>query len=239
MTQSRKRTGARGDAPRPRLRKGSGDLLRDQIIDTATELILASQDAQAPSTREVTRALGITAPSLYRHFADKEQLLDAVCAKYYRQLGQAMREATRNIPIALERLHALGMAYVRFAVGTPLMYRVATGTAPRQPSAFDETLINSAFVHLQDTVQELIDAGFFPPSDSLAPALQLWAAAHGVASLLVTKPYLPWGDSEAFASSVLRAVCLGQAVAGLDLSTLLPRGDSEQNPTTCPTQKEN
>jgi AcrR family transcriptional regulator len=225
-------------APRPHLPRGSGDLLRDQIIDTATELILASEDAKAPSTREVTRALGITAPSLYRHFANKDELLDAVCAKYFRQLGQMMQDATSGLPTALERLHALGMAYVRFAVETPLMYRVATGAAPQHGTKFDETLINSAFVHLQDTVQELIDENFFPPGDSLAPALQLWAAAHGVASLLVTKPYLPWGDAEAFTSSVLRAVCIGQAVDGLDLSALLPRRDGHRGHTTCPTQKE-
>lgn len=228
-----------GAAARPRLPKGSGDMLRDQIIDAATELILAPQAAKTPSTREVTRALGITAPTLYRHFADKEELLDAVCAKYYRQLGQAMRDATRGLPTALERLHALGMAYVRFAIKTPLMYRVATDTAPSRASEFDETLINSAFVHLQHTVQELIDESFFPPTDSLGPALQLWAAAHGVASLLVTRPYLPWGDAEAFASSVLRAVCLGQAVDGLDLSTLLPRPDPGQDRTADPNQKEN
>lgn len=208
---------------RQRLPRGSGELLRDQIIDTATELIIASGDVKAPSTREVTRALGITAPSLYRHFADKDELLDAVCAKYYRQLGQVMQDATRDLPTALERLHALGMAYVRLAVATPLMYRVATGAPPRRGSDFDEALISSAFVHLQDTVRELIDQKFFPPGDPLGPALQLWAAAHGVASLLITKPYLPWGDAEVFTSSVLRAVCIGQAVDGLDLSALLPR----------------
>jgi hypothetical protein len=103
------------------------------------------------------------------------------------------------------------------------MYRVATGAPPRRGSDFDETLISSAFVHLQETVQELIDQKFFPPGDSVAPALQLWAAAHGVASLLVSKPYLPWGDVEAFTNNVLRAVCIGQAVDGLDLSVLLPR----------------
>lgn len=182
-------------------------------------------NARAPSTREVTRALGITAPSLYRHFTDKDELLDAVCAKYYRQVGQVMKAATRGVPTALERLHALGMAYVRFAVETPLMYRVAMGAPPRRGSEFDETLISTAFVLLRETVQELIDEEFFPSSDSLGPALQLWAAAHGVASLLVTKPYLPWGDTEAFTSSVLRAVCIGQAADGLDSSAVLPRPD--------------
>lgn len=211
------------DMRRQRLPRGSGGQLREQIIDTATELIIASGDIKAPSTREVTRALNISAPSLYRHFADKDQLLDAVCAKYYRQLGEVMQNAAHDLPTALERLHALGMAYVRFAVATPLMYRLATAAPPERGRDFDETLISSAFVHLQETVQELMDQKFFPPGDPVAPALQLWAAAHGVASLLVTKPYLPWGDAEAFTDNVLRAVCIGQAVDGLDLSGLLPR----------------
>src|ERR1700739_5077015 len=88
-----------------RLPRGSGGQLREQIIDTATELIVASGDIKAPSTREVTRALDITAPSLYRHFADKDELLDAVCAKYYRRLGEGMQDATRALPTALQRLH--------------------------------------------------------------------------------------------------------------------------------------
>ena len=213
----------RPDVRRQRLPRGSGGQLREQIIDTATELIIASGDIKAPSTREVTHALNISAPSLYRHFADKDELLDAVCAKYYRRLGEVMQDTARDRPTALERLHAMGMAYVQFAVATPLMYRVATGAPSRRGSDFDETLISSAFVHLRETVQELIDQKFFPPGDPIAPALQLWAAAHGVASLLITKPYLPWGDAEAFANNVLRAVCIGQAVDGLDLSVLLPR----------------
>ena len=149
---------------RQRLPRGSGGQLRGQIIDTATELIIASGDVKAPSTRDVTRALGITAPSLYRHFADKDELLDAVCATYYRQLGAVMQDATRDLLTALERLHALGMAYVRFAVETPLMYRVATGAPPRRGSDFDEPLISSAFVHLQDTVPRTHRPKVLPPS---------------------------------------------------------------------------
>ena len=38
---------------------------------------------------------------------------------------------------------------------------------------------------------------------------------HGVASLLIAKPYLPFGDAEAFADRVLQAVCTGQIVAGI------------------------
>ena len=35
------------------------------------------------------------------------------------------------------------------------------------------------------------------------------------AALLIAKPYLPFGETEAFADRVLTAVCTGQIVAGL------------------------
>ena len=47
-----------------------------------------------------------------------------------------MQDATRGLPTALERLHALGMAYVRFAVETPLIYRVATGAVSRRGTKY-------------------------------------------------------------------------------------------------------
>jgi hypothetical protein len=45
--------------------------------------------------------------------------------------------------------------------------------------------------------------------------LDLWTAAHGLASLMIAKPYLPWGDQEAVANRVLRAAALGHAAADL------------------------
>jgi hypothetical protein len=57
--------------------------------------------------------------------------------------------------------------------------------------------------------------GICPPGDATAVALQLWSAAHGVASLLIAKPHLPFGDANAFADQVLGAVFCGHIVAGL------------------------
>ncbi|ALR14423.1 TetR/AcrR family transcriptional regulator [Mycobacteroides saopaulense] len=200
-------------APRQRLPKGQGWLLRQQIIDTAMDLILRSGEARAPSARELTRALGITAPSLYRHFSSTDELADALCARYFEQLGEALQRATLNVPTAIERLHALGLAYVRFAAESPLLYRFATASPPRLGSESDEILSSAAFLHLRDVVQELVDEERFPRGSTMEPALQLWATTHGVASLLATRPYLPWGEQELFASRTLRAAYRGQVLA--------------------------
>lgn len=44
-----------------------------------------------------------------------------------------------------------------------------------------------------------------------------------LATWCVSKPDLPWENKEALAKCVLRAVCIGEAIVGLDLSALLPR----------------
>ena len=70
------------------------------------------------------------------------------------------------------------------------------------------TLNSSAFQHLRNSVERLIAEGIYPPGDPTIAALQLLTAAHG-AALLISKPYLPWGDVEQFADQTLSAACLG------------------------------
>jgi hypothetical protein len=43
----------------------------------------------------------------------------------------------------------------------------------------------------------------------------MWAAAHGIASLLITKSFFPWGDKLAVANNVLRSAALGHAINDL------------------------
>ena len=60
---------------------------------------------------------------------------------------------------------------------------------------------------------QCIDAGIFAAGDPLPITLELWSAAHGIASLMITKPFLPWGDKEAVADRVLCAAAVGRATA--------------------------
>jgi hypothetical protein len=70
-------------------------------------------------------------------------------------------------------------------------------------------------MHMRHSVESLIEEGIYPPGDPTTLALELWTAAHGVAALLISRPYLPWGDIEAFADRVLTALCTGRIVSGM------------------------
>jgi AcrR family transcriptional regulator len=163
----------------------------------------------------VAQRVGVTPPSIYLHFADKDALLDAVCGRYFEKLDEEMQRAAADQPSAIEVLRAQGLAYVRFATETPELYRIATMGEGRPGSEVDVALNTSAFVHLRSAVETLMAEETYPEGDSTSYALELWAAAHGVAALLLSRPYLPWGDAEEFADRVLRAVCCGHIVSGL------------------------
>ena len=201
--------------PRQRSPRGSGDRLRDEILDAATELLLSSSDERLVSIRSVAQRVGVTPPSIYLHFADKDALLDAVCARYLEKLQARMQSAALGRPNALDSLRAQGHAYVRFAVENPELYRIATMADSRPGSDVDAVLASSAFTYLRASVQALMDEGTYAAGDPTMVTLELWTVAHGVAAMLISKPYLPIDDVEGFTDRLLSAVCYGQIATGL------------------------
>jgi len=192
--------------------------LRAEILDATTDLLLETGHAKAVSIRSVAERVGVTPPSIYLHFADKDALLDAVCARYFEKLDDQMQRAAAPSdgvePSTIEVLRAQGLAYVRFALKTPELYRIATMGEGRPDSDVDLTLNSSAFLHLRRAVESLMADGTYPDGDSTTMALELLTVAHGLAALLISRPYLPFGDVEEFADRVLRSVCLGRIVSG-------------------------
>jgi AcrR family transcriptional regulator len=213
-------------APKParrRARRGSGEQLRAEIIAATKGLLAASADSDAVSIRAVADAVGVTSPSIYLHFADKDALIEAVVVDVFAELDAAMVAAGAAVDPAegpMSVLCAYGLAYVRFAVDHPEHYRVATMAIYPQAddgavSHLDQILADSAFTHFMAVVSACMDAGVFAKGDPVPVTLELWAAAHGIAALMIAKPYLPWGDKEEFANGVLRSAALGRAVNDL------------------------
>ncbi|MBF6298186.1 TetR/AcrR family transcriptional regulator [Nocardia amamiensis] len=199
---------------RPRSPRGSGAQLREEILRATAELLARTGHADAVSIRAVSKLVGVSAPSIYRHFADKDELIEAVVAQVFEDLAEAMRAATDPTTSPVTQLRDQGMAYVRFALAHPEQYRLAT--APAETSgAVDQVLTSGAFQHFAATVRKCMDDGTMASRDPLPVVLELWSVAHGIASLLIAKPFLPWGDAEAVASRVMSAACIGYSVFDL------------------------
>jgi AcrR family transcriptional regulator len=198
---------------RRRARRGEGAALREEILRAAMDLLRETGDADAVSVRAVAQRVGVSVPSLYLHFSDKQALLDAVCEEVFAQLDSALRDAAREAGSPFEALRRQGGAYVRFARDHPEHYRLVMMTSHAgSDRSVDELLATGAFAYLVESVQACVDEGILE-GDPVALALSLWASAHGVAALLVAKPYFPWPDVEAL---VDRTICM----SGLGLAAL-------------------
>jgi AcrR family transcriptional regulator len=97
---------------------------------------------EALTLRAVAREVGIAAPSIYRHFSDKNELVRAVLAREYEELARRMGEAEAAIdpPEPMAGLRAQLHAYCRFAMENPGHYRLMFGirqspaaSSPRHP----------------------------------------------------------------------------------------------------------
>ena len=200
---------------RRRAQRGSGEQLRDEIVGATKSLLAAAGRADDVSIRAVAEVVGVTPPSIYLHFADKDELINAVVADVFTELDAAMQSAAADAKSPMERLRAHGLAYVHFAVTHPEHYRLATMEPCIVPPEADEVIASSAFVHFTSTITECMDVGIFAPGDPVPIALELWAVAHGVAALVIAKPYLPWGEVEALADRALRSAAIGRSVADM------------------------
>jgi AcrR family transcriptional regulator len=199
-------------ARRRRARKGEGDQLRDEILTAAAELLLATGSEEEVSIRAVADAVGVTPPSIYRHFEDKAQLLYSVCLASYGGLADDIEAAVVDgDPMAT--LRAQARAYVRYGVDHPEHYRLMFMTQEdKAPVDLLEQMTEpgSAFALLLSTVEDLIDAGLVRPGladhGAAAVGTHLWSVVHGITALLITKPALPWGDLDAVVDQQLDLV---------------------------------
>nr|MBA3541734.1 TetR/AcrR family transcriptional regulator [Deltaproteobacteria bacterium] len=97
--------------------------LRETLVKVALRAI-AEDGLEGFTLREVARRAGVSAPAVYRHFADKDDLLVAVASECAERLAAVMVEAVERAPAhPLERFRATGIAYVRFAVAHPEHFR--------------------------------------------------------------------------------------------------------------------
>jgi AcrR family transcriptional regulator len=198
---------------RRRARRGEGERLRDQIIEAVERLLVETGDEQAVTIRAVADAVGVTPPSVYLHFADKDEMLFAVCERLFAELDRITQEAASGSSDPLESLALRGRAYVRFGVEHPEQYRILfMGKPSRTPASFDLERLGAvaAFGHLLEDVTRCVGSGLLR-GDPLQASLVLWAGVHGLTSLLISKPEFPWPEVDAIADQLCRAMLHGLA----------------------------
>jgi len=155
-----------------------GDL-RDALVQAA--LREAEQGGpEAISIKALAKQLGVSQPAPYRHFADREALLQAVTAEAFRQFNAILRAATGK-PSKHSRLSRFAQAALEFGLKRNGIYRLMFASRTMACAENDSEL------HLasRETLRLLIESMEAPTVGLLRErhALQIWAALHGIISL--------------------------------------------------------
>ncbi len=173
-----------------------GDLRRALVV--AATALAREGGPEAVVLREVTRRVGVSANAAYRHFTDRDALLEAVVIEGLAQMAGAMEAELATVRArhpqrrARARLRAVGTGYVRFACAEPGLFR-ATFLVPsdlrraRNPQARGAGG-RTPFELLSDVLDELVVAGVVSPEHRPGAELLAWSAVHGLAVLVVNGP---------------------------------------------------
>jgi AcrR family transcriptional regulator len=100
-----------------------------EAVDTARR-ILEREGPEGLTMRRLAEAMGIRAPSLYKHIESKEELEALVMAEAFREMGTELHRAVEGLPDGASRgkaLAELGRAYRGWALAHPHQYRLVTG----------------------------------------------------------------------------------------------------------------
>jgi AcrR family transcriptional regulator len=196
-----------GRTRRPRNPRGQGARLREEIVAATVELIDRLGNVEAVSLRAVARQAGIDPMSIYRHFADKDELVWAVLDTEFAQLAHAMEEAADGHQTPGDRLRARCLSYVRFGLERRGEFLVLFGTEgrPPPPQGRPEQLPGwPVFAALADDVAACLAArGTAPAVDATTQATLLWAALHGLTVLRLSKQGFPWPPVELLVDHLL------------------------------------
>ena len=157
--------------------------LRQALLDQAL-LMIAESGGPHFSLRELAKEVGTTHAAVYRHFADRSALLDALTASGFARLSSyQQRELDKADPEPLEQLVALALAYVRFAIENPGFFALLFNARPDEATAdsgrdsHSEDVLNT----LIGTIQACQREGIVIPGDARRLAGYLIMAPHGYA----------------------------------------------------------
>jgi AcrR family transcriptional regulator len=182
---------------RARSPRGQGEQLREEILAAAEQILIQTNDQSALSIRAIAAAVGVTPPSIYLHFADRNDLVFEVCERHAEQLERTMDEAAEGVQDPWERIRRRGYAYLRWGLDNPEHYRILMMSRPDQtPDRFvDERLADTAGLVpvAADLVAAVASEQVDPTEDPLETTKILWMMIHGMVSLLISKPDFPFG----------------------------------------------
>ena len=170
--------------------------LRREILDAARRLFVRD-GYDGFSLRKLAAEVGYSPAALYLHFKNKQEIFHCLVAESFEMLmrtGPSPEHEAPDDPVAQLKL---GMCrFVNFGLQHPDEYRLAF-LVPNQGASTPEEAAasvgkNAAFTALRRRVELCMETGRMQVAPVDLTAQAIWAACHGITSLLIQRPQFPW-----------------------------------------------
>ena len=152
---------------------------KERILTVASRRQLAG-GAEAVSMRSIASSLGVTATSIYRHFRDKDHLLDAIVeAGFASLLTHLQRRRSPGVIAVMD-------SFLDFALAQPRLYALMFLRQRDRVRVFPADFAahrSPTFDLLRDAVEREMKAGRMRRDDSLEVTLTVWSLGHGLVSM--------------------------------------------------------
>jgi AcrR family transcriptional regulator len=204
--------------------------MRDELLHVAVG-ILNQDGPDGLQTRKIASAAGTSTMAVYTYFGGMSGLIAAIAEEGLRQFDAAMTMPATADPVA--DLMATGIAYRRYAIERPHMYRLMFGSTSAHginAPAHDVLTLSLAeindhypsFAHVVRGVHRSMQAGRIAGSSAddatvVAVAAQFWASVHGFVMLELAGYYGVEGSA------------VGPVLAALTTNLLIALGDSPEH----------
>ena len=197
----------------PRKPKGEGHSRRAEIL-AAAERIFVEHGYEGATIRKIADEVGLSSTALYMHFSDKGEILQEICRQAFEELICLNRRIVEEVAAPEARLRKMLEAYIAFGFAHPNAYRLIYLTRPLEArDGAESTALQMGpelFESFEIVVADLAAAGKLKNADPRQAGYVFWAGAHGIVSLIITKPYFAWGDRDALTAAMIDALLDGQ-----------------------------
>lgn len=162
--------------------------LKSELIEVGIRII-SEEGFEHLSLRNISRQCGVSHNAIYRHFDNKEQMIDC-CRTYVTEmltdyLNQTIAELDSS---EIDTLHTLGYAYIRFYKEHPTYFSfLYRNSSVRIVFTMDEISENyPPYEVFRKVYLDIADRNGKTKEEGLKRLLQYWSLMHGVISLLIS-----------------------------------------------------
>ncbi len=183
------------------------DVRRNATVETVVSLA-AERNPSDITTTEIAARMGLTQGALFRHFVNKDAIVQAVMAWVSERLLSRLDTASANAASPLAALEAMFLAHAGFVADHPGVPRMLFAELQRPSESVTRRMVQTLLSHYRQRLQQLFDAA--KAKEQLDSALDVDAAISlfiGTVQGLVMQSLLS-GNSETIRRDAPRAFAI-------------------------------